>query len=204
MPTAGQVCNRRVVVARAVEPLRDVAARMRREHVGSVVVVVELAGHRFPTGVLTDRDIVVGAFARSDRKIDTMTVADVMSGEPVTASEETDLGEVLAVMQSAGVRRIPVVSAAGALVGIVTFDDMLEHVAAQLGGLAQLILREQSTETYARPLLTATAAPKRATRRSTKVATRPKATQHGARDARDVKARGARARSKAGRAGPRR
>jgi CBS domain-containing protein len=151
MPTAGEFCNRRVAIARSGETLHEVAARMREEHVGSVVVVDELDGRRVPIGMLTDRDIVVGVLARTDRRVDAVTVGDVMTTEPVTAREEEDLADLLKRMRSAGVRRVPIVDDAKALVGIVALDDLVEYVAEQLSGLAQLLSREQSAEKRARP-----------------------------------------------------
>jgi CBS domain-containing protein len=152
MPTAGEFCNRRVSVARSGETLREIAARMRGEHVGSVVVVDELDGQLYPIGLLTDRDIVVAVLASSDRRhIEGITVGDVMSTEPVTAREEEDVEEVLEIMQSAGLRRVPIVSETGALAGIIAFDDIVEYVAAQIGGLAHCIARERAIERHARP-----------------------------------------------------
>jgi CBS domain-containing protein len=126
MPTAGEFCNRRVAIACQGEPIIDAARRMRDEHVGSLVVVEESAGKRIPIGMLTDRDLVVGVLARTDRHIDAITVGDVMTGDVVKAREDDDLADTWKRMRSYGVRRIPVVDADGALAGIVAFDDLVE------------------------------------------------------------------------------
>ena len=152
MPTAGQFCNRRVASARPGDTLREAAARMRDTHAGTVVVVDERHGMRVPIGILTDRDIVVSCLARTDRHIGATTVADVMSAEVITAAESDELVQVWRRMRTLGVRRMPVVDAAGALVGILSVDDLIEYLAGtdQLDELAHLIKRERSEEIRAR------------------------------------------------------
>ena len=61
MKTA-DICNTRVVVAVADAPLTDVAKLMRKNHVGSVVIVDTVDALR-PVGIVTDRDIVVEVIA---------------------------------------------------------------------------------------------------------------------------------------------
>jgi Mg/Co/Ni transporter MgtE len=49
-------------------------------------------------------------------------------------------------MRQKGIRRVPVVDARGALVGIVTVDDLLEIIAEEVDGLVKVIAAEQSRE----------------------------------------------------------
>ncbi|HEY8379796.1 MAG TPA: CBS domain-containing protein, partial [Nannocystis sp.] len=53
-----------------------------------------------------------------------------------------ELDEVLRLMRERGIRRVPVVDTAGALVGIITFDDIVDILAEQLSGLATLVKRQ--------------------------------------------------------------
>jgi CBS domain-containing protein len=53
-------------------------------------------------------------------------------------------------MRSKGVRRLPVVTAAGALVGVVAFDDLLQVLAEQLQTLSRVVGREHTKETASR------------------------------------------------------
>jgi CBS domain-containing protein len=49
-------------------------------------------------------------------------------------------------MRRKGVRRLPVVDKSGALVGIITADDLIELIAEQLQDIAKLIGKEQVRE----------------------------------------------------------
>lgn len=144
MPTAGEFCNQHVIVARPGEPLLDVASRMRDEHVGSVVVVDD--GRRRPIGMLTDRDIVVGVLARTDRHLHSVLVGDVMSSDPITASASEDMEAVVKRMRTAGVRRLPVVDRRGSLVGVIAFDDVVGYLQEQLTDLTALMAKETRQE----------------------------------------------------------
>lgn len=147
--TVGQVCNRVVVFAFRNTPLPDAAKLMRENHIGSVVIVDESARGRIPVGMLTDRDIAIAVVAQAlDPR--TLTAGEVMSGELVTANEQDDMLDTLQRMRRRGVRRVPVLTAAGTLAGIVTLDDLLELVAEQLGDVVKAIATEQSREARAR------------------------------------------------------
>ncbi len=146
MPTAGEFCNRRVAIARRGEPIIDAARRMRDEHVGCLVVVDESDGRRIPVGLLTDRDIVVGVVAKTDRHLGAVTVGDVMTSNVVTAREDEDLADACKRMRSLGVRRMPVVQANSALAGLVAFDDLVAWLQEEVSDLAELLARERAHE----------------------------------------------------------
>ena len=151
MPTTGEFCTRRIAFARRGEPIIDAARRMRDEHVGCLVVVDETDGRRVPVGMLTDRDLVVGVLARTDRHVDAVTVGDVMTSDVVRAREDDDLAYTCKRMRAAGVRRMPVVDDGGALAGLVAFDDVMEWLQEQLAELVQLLSRERKQERERRP-----------------------------------------------------
>jgi CBS domain-containing protein len=141
----GEICNREVVFARRDETVRAAAQLMREHHVGDLVVVDERDGRRVPAGILTDRDIVVGIVAKH-LDPDVLAVGDVIGPELVIAKESDGVSETIELMRAKGVRRIPVIDAAGALVGIVTADDMLDLLAEELSGLSRIVSREQRRE----------------------------------------------------------
>lgn len=143
--TVGEVCTRAVVTATPEETIADAARRMRDHHVGTVVVVDGDQRDR-PTGILTDRDIVVSAVAQSPDKVNTLLVGDVMTRDVVTTRPSAPLRSALATMHSRGIRRLPVVSGDGRLEGLIAFDDILEVTSEELDELVGLVAREQKLE----------------------------------------------------------
>ena len=143
--SAGEYCNRDVVVAEKDLSAREAAQLMREHHVGTLVVVDIKENSAQPIGIITDRDIVVELVA-ADVDIDSLAVGDIMSAEIVSTSEDTKLIDAIALMQSKGIRRLPVVDDAGMLAGILTVDDVIELIAEQLADLSKLISREQERE----------------------------------------------------------
>ena len=148
--TAGEICNREVVVAYRNTSIAEAAKLMHDYHVGSLVVVVDRPPERVPVGMLTDRDLTLAVLAKGadPRSIE---IADVMSTQLVTVREEDSVSEVLRLMRDRGVRRLPVLTPSGALAGIVTIDDVLDIFAEQLGVLVHAIERERVRETRVRP-----------------------------------------------------
>jgi CBS domain-containing protein len=146
----GELCNREVVVVSRDEPIREAVRLMRRYHIGDVVVIESRDAHRRPVGILTDRDIVIELLA-ADLDLGAVAIGDAMSFDLVTVRESDDLLETIDRMRERGVRRVPVVNDAGALVGILAVDDIIELVAEQLSGLARLIARERTREQQRRP-----------------------------------------------------
>jgi CBS domain-containing protein len=142
----GQRCNRSVVTIGKGDPVLEAARRMRDEHVGDLVVVEERAGRRVPVGILTDRDIVVGLLAKDASHLDQLDVGDILTREVVMATEDEDIERVLGRMQRQGIRRMPVVDAQGALVGIFTVDDLLGLLSEDLATVIALIGRERRQE----------------------------------------------------------
>jgi CBS domain-containing protein len=144
--TVGDICTREVVIAPKTETIIDVAKRMRTSHVGNVVIVDNRDGRHIPIGIVTDRDIVVSAVAGDPDHINFLLAHDVMSDELVTASEDESIEAALQRMETRGVRRLPIVDPGGALVGILTLDDVLQYLTAQQSALVALVAREQRRE----------------------------------------------------------
>lgn len=146
-------CSRMVVVADAGTDLREAACLMRDHHVGALIVIDDLQGVTRPIGIVTDRDIVVAVVAAGGVRPESLTVRDVMSQELATVDENDGVFEAIEAMQDRGVRRLPVVTADGRLVGIVTLDDVMRMLANELGGLAAAMQRAGRRETAERRVL---------------------------------------------------
>lgn len=152
MPTVKDYCNHDPVTVKREYNLFDAASLMRDNHVGCVVVVdMKPGGVHHPAGILTDRDIVVGVLAKTDRQLHLLRVDDVMTRDPVVARESDDISSVLMTMRAKGIRRIVVVSDSGSLAGVLSFDDVLDYVQDEVSDLSRLIGREQRRERRLRP-----------------------------------------------------
>jgi CBS domain-containing protein len=128
------------------------AARVMREaHVGALVVVETRGNRLVPVGVLTDRDIVVGILAQDIEHLDVLDVGDVVADVVVTASEDEDVAPVLRRMREFGVRRAPVVDARGALIGILTADDVISALSDEIAEVASLVSQQSRREGDHRP-----------------------------------------------------
>jgi len=119
-------------------PLAEAARAMCAGHIGALIVLDPHDELRAPVGILTDRDIMRGQLARA-ADLYCLTVGEVMTRQPVVLSGDMDLAEAVAALTERGVRRAPVVDSRGALTGIITLDDLLPALAAELQQLATLI-----------------------------------------------------------------
>jgi CBS domain-containing protein len=119
---------------------------MRQHHVGDVIVVDRADAERMPIGIVTDRDIVVEVVALGVDPT-AVTLGDMMSwGELVTAQENDTYADTLRLMHDKGIRRIPVINAAGVLVGIISVDDILPRFVVELSEVADLAARSRQRE----------------------------------------------------------
>lgn len=138
--TIGKFCTRDVVYVGRNESAADAARLMREHHVGSLVVLDPPAAGGRPVGMITDRDIAVGVVALR-LEAERTPVEGVMRPGVACIEETEGVGRAVALMRSAGVRRLPVIDATGVLVGIVSADDLLELVAEEMSQLAGMVSR---------------------------------------------------------------
>jgi CBS domain-containing protein len=74
-------------------------------------------------GVITDRDICIALGTRNQRACE-IKVSDVAYRVAVLCNADDDLRSALKIMAAERVRRLPVVNQGGALVGILSLDDV--------------------------------------------------------------------------------
>ena len=126
MAIVGEICMRDPVVATRETTVAAAAKIMRENHVGSVIVVDRMnEGLRLPVGIVTDRDLVVEVLA-TGLDSETITVGDIMDPNLVTIAARNDASSAVHLMRVKAVRRLPVVNDEGRLLGLVSFDDLLE------------------------------------------------------------------------------
>jgi CBS domain-containing protein len=144
------VCNHNVATVHPSTGVVEAAKQMREAHVGDLIVVERRADRRVPVGIITDRDITVAVVAKGVSPNE-VTVADAMSTELLTVHPDSGLGYALRDMRRAGVRRVPVVDADNDLIGVLSVDDVLDHLAVQLEHIADIVRMEQQAEVDRRP-----------------------------------------------------
>lgn len=144
-----EFCVRNVVCGSRDMPVVDAAALMRHRHVGDIIVIDQVGDKRVPVGIVTDRDIVVEVVAAGlDPKL--IKLGDLVLGPLTTIEESASYAETVRQLAIKGVRRMPVVDAAGGLVGIITLDDMLRQLAGPLAALSEVAGRGRHFETVSR------------------------------------------------------
>lgn len=126
-----------VETVRPTDTIADAARLMGEMDIGVLPVVDE----GMLIGMVTDRDIAVRGVGRG-LQLGT-PVKQVMSEDVETCSEDEDVEGVLARMSEEQVRRMPVTSGDGELIGIVSIGDAAregedeEEVGEALSGIAR-------------------------------------------------------------------
>ena len=143
------ICTSDVVCCAPNTTALEAARLMRSRHVGDVVVVSDVQKERVPLGVVTDRDLAVEVLGNG-REAAIMPLSSLVRAPVVIAADYEDVHAALERMRAHGVRRMPVVDDRGALVGIVTLDDLLGALLADMHALLEKTGRAQRHEPVAR------------------------------------------------------
>lgn len=120
-----------VTVDAAAEPW-EAAQKMGEQAVGCLVVV---AAGGVAVGVLTDRDLVLRVVAAGGMRPGAC-VGDLMTSPVRGLAPDDGLEDAVALMRSAGVRRVPLLEQ-GVPVGLVSLGDVLEALARGLLDLGE-------------------------------------------------------------------
>ncbi len=121
--TVADVMRSPAVCCRVSDTLHRVAQLMWEHDVGAVVVVDDQGKARH---VITDRDICMGAYTQGVA-LWSSYVSSVKPAALVSCPVGAGVIEVRRLMQEHGLRRIPVIDAAGAVVGVVGLGDLVRE-----------------------------------------------------------------------------
>lgn len=132
----GEMCTKPVVTVSSKVSVHEAARLMHRKNVGALVVT----NSGRPQGILTDRDIATAVVAEGQDPM-TTTVGEVMRRDPTVIREDKGVFDAVRLFEAKGVRRLPVVSRSGKLIGIVAMDDLLMLLGQELGQLASALSR---------------------------------------------------------------
>ncbi len=124
----------RLVVLASNRSALEAARSLETNNIGAIVVQDE----REVVGIVTDRDLAVRVLGKGLDPRETR-LADVMTRGVSTLTPDASRMEAIQLMRSHGIRRIPLVDKAGAIVGVVTLDDLLVDEAAPSSELAGVV-----------------------------------------------------------------
>lgn len=144
-PLMEQLCEKDVVCLKSSDTIFDAAERMCADHVGNVVIVDEKNGKKIPVGMLTDRDIVINSIAKK-LKPESVKISDIMSKKVVTATDDIEISELIQLITTEGVSRLPIVDSSGALIGILSSKRLFQYMAQGLCLLSSLSIQQQKRE----------------------------------------------------------
>ncbi|MFD4245389.1 CBS domain-containing protein [Streptomyces sp. NPDC058525] len=114
-----EVMTEKPVTVEKLTSLAEAARVMRDASIGDVLVVDE--GRL--RGIVTDRDLVIRGMADNRDPADT-TVYAICTTEPVTVAPDDGVDQAMDLMRRHALRRLPVQTRDGELVGVVTLGDL--------------------------------------------------------------------------------
>jgi CBS domain-containing protein len=122
------------------DAIQKAAELMKANDIGSLPVVNDCNDKKL-FGIITDRDICIKAVA-AGKSNSTVKVSEVMTKGPVTCGPDKSIEACEALMERMQVRRIPVVDAQGACIGIVSqadiaLRDTAEHTSQTVAAISQ-------------------------------------------------------------------
>ncbi|HZZ93720.1 MAG TPA: CBS domain-containing protein [Usitatibacter sp.] len=132
-----RVYTRKVMATTRSTPIAEAAAAMRRFGVGSLLVLEDGDAGAPPVGIVTDRDIALEGFAA-----ESFVVGSAMTPVIATVRSDADVHEALGIMRAHGVRRLVVTGEKGAIVGILSIDDVVDGLSADLAAAAAVLKGE--------------------------------------------------------------
>ena len=129
------LCRPRAVTVDRSATLAEAALLMRSQLVGALLVTNEVSGHALVSGIVTDRDLALEGLTRAAGE-PPLRVGDIARPHLVAVRGEADLAQAVQLMQEHGVRRLLVVEGEGRVGGVLSIDDVVDAMAAQLGAVA--------------------------------------------------------------------
>jgi CBS domain-containing protein len=119
------LCHREVMTILESNSVAEAARVMRYQHVGFLVVI-----------------------KAADLKL--LKVRDVMTRDPLLVNVDSPFDAALRHMRDSGVRRAPVVSSDGKLMGVLSMDDVVQALANHIGCVASTFVNERRNEVVTR------------------------------------------------------
>jgi len=112
-----------ILTAEVDTPVIDAARLMAAEDVGSLIVT----NADVLAGMVTRKEIIAAQLL-SEESYHSLTIEDIMTTPVVTIGPEADLGQIVALMNQAERRHIPVIEG-NDIIGVVTATDVIRVLA---------------------------------------------------------------------------
>ncbi|HEV8378550.1 MAG TPA: CBS domain-containing protein [Tepidisphaeraceae bacterium] len=132
----GELFTKDVVTAAPSEAISEVADKMAKRHVGTVVITDK----QTPVGIVTDRDIALAVAARSVSRKD--PVSRIMTFPVTTINHKEGILSATRLMRADATRRLPIVDDERRVIGLVSVDDLLVLLGIEIGNLTEAIAPE--------------------------------------------------------------
>jgi CBS domain-containing protein len=111
---------------------------MYENRVGTVILTRSPADRPVPAGILTDRDIICAQIEHG-ADLSRLPASQQMTPDPLSVCEDTSIEDTLALMRSRDVRRAVVLDSSGGLAGLVSIDDIILRLAAEVTAIGRLL-----------------------------------------------------------------
>lgn len=131
-----RVYTRRVITTTRDASAAQAAKAMHEFQVGALLVMEGTGPAAKPAGMITDRDLALHGLGT-----DTL-VASMMTPIVATIGRDADAHEALETMRAHGVRRLVVTGADGAVCGMLSIDDLIDGLSADLAAAAAVLKGE--------------------------------------------------------------
>ena len=130
-------CGKRLATISPERSIAEACWLMKEKNVGCLI-----AEHQGKLcGIITDRDIALKVTGEEKDPLTTM-VQEIMTRDPVRISVDKDLPDLVSLMHSRHVRRVPIVDGAELTLGIVTLDDLIALFGYEMSEIGKAISEE--------------------------------------------------------------
>jgi CBS domain-containing protein len=130
-------CRKPLVKVEPDTSITEACELMAQNNIGCLVV--EQNGKL--CGILTDRDIALRV-AGTGKDSQTTRVKEIMTPDPIRISADKDLTQLTALMHAYHVRRVPIINGFDTTLGIVTLDDLVAQLGAEMWQIGRAISEE--------------------------------------------------------------
>ncbi|MDD2810138.1 CBS domain-containing protein [Rhodoferax sp.] len=127
------MAQRHVVSVQPSATVYTAACVMTRANCGSVLVI---DANTTLLGIVTERDLMTRVIAKAQDPA-TLTVADIMTRNPICVPPETKVTDAVLIMIERGFRHLPIVTDAKKILGVFSVRDAMPKEVQAAQGLAE-------------------------------------------------------------------